>query len=97
MKRSGICVSAVGHVVIKYRITESNLPPDVVSVSRLWLRLLTLRVAAGSEQRHGGQEAGPGVIANQRPEGIFSPTLRPAPDPSATGAALRVNLCEVQS
>jgi hypothetical protein len=43
------------------------------------------------------RKAAPGIIANQRPEGIFSPTLRPALGPSAAGSALRVNLCEVQS
>jgi hypothetical protein len=43
------------------------------------------------------RKAAPGIIANQRPEGIFSPTLRPSLGPSAAGSALRVNLCEVQS
>ena len=42
------------------------------------------------------RKAAPGIIANQRPEGIFSPTLRPSLGPSAAGSALRVNLCEVR-
>ena len=98
MKRSGICLSAVGHVVIDVRLRNRFRRQTSSACHDLWFRLLMLRVtAAFGATRMADRKAGPGVIANQRPEGIFSPTLRPALGPSAAGSALRINLCEVQS